>query len=174
MAYGAIANGGTLMKPRLIDRISTDGGRSEEILAPQPVAEVCSKKTAATMREFLKLVVTEGTGSRARLEGVQVAGKTGTSRRYDPEMVVGYFKDGRPRKGGYRPNEYITSFAGFAPADDPKVVCIVVLDNPKASNPGDIRGGKVAAPIFAEIVAETLKQLSVRPQRPLALQGGAQ
>ena len=74
----------------------------------------------------------------------------------------------------YRPNEYITSFAGFAPANDPKIVCVVVLDNPKAPNPGDIRGGKVAAPIFAEIVAETLKQLSVRLQRPLALQGGAQ
>lgn len=174
MAYGAIANGGILMKPRLIDRIVSDGGRRKEIVAPEAVRQVCSGKTAATMREFLKLVVSEGTGSRARLEGVEVAGKTGTSRRYDPEMVVGHHKDGSPKKGGYRPNEYITSFVGFAPADDPKIVCVVVLDNPKASSPTDIRGGKVAAPIFAEIVAETLKQLSVRPQRPLALQGGAQ
>ncbi|MDZ4289526.1 MAG: penicillin-binding protein 2 [Prosthecobacter sp.] len=173
MAYGAIANGGNLMKPRLIDHIVTDGGRHQEIIAPEVVTQVCSAKTAATMRAFLKLVVSEGTGSRARLEGVEVAGKTGTSRRYDSEMIVGYHPDGSPKKGGYRPNEYITSFVGFAPADDPKIVCVVVLDNPKASNPGDIRGGKVAAPIFAEIVAETLKQLSIRPQRPLALQGGA-
>jgi cell division protein FtsI/penicillin-binding protein 2 len=174
MAYGVIANGGLLMKPRLIDRIVSDDGQQREILPPTEVRRVCDAKTAATMREFLKQVVTEGTGSRARLEGVEVAGKTGTSRRYDPEMVVGYTKEGEPRKGGYRPGEYITSFAGFAPAKDPKIVCVVVLDNPKASNPADIRGGKVAAPIFAEIVAETLKQLSVRLERPLALQGGAQ
>jgi cell division protein FtsI/penicillin-binding protein 2 len=174
MAYGAIANGGTLMKPRLVDQIITDAGRKQQVMPPEVAGQVCSSKTAATMRELMKLVVSEGTGSRARLDGVDVAGKTGTSRRYDPEMIVGHFKDGSPKKGGYRPNEYITSFAGFAPADDPKIVCVVVVDNPKASNPGDIRGGKVAAPIFAEIVAETLKQLSVRPQRPLALQGGAQ
>jgi cell division protein FtsI/penicillin-binding protein 2 len=77
-------------------------------------------------------------------------------------------------KGGYPPNQWIVSFAGFAPANDPKVVCVVVLDYPKATDPADIGGGKVAAPIFAEIVAETLKQISVRPHLPLALQGGNQ
>ena len=174
MAYGAIANGGILMKPRLVDRILTDGGRKQQVIAPEAVAQVCTGKTAATMRELMKLVVNAGTGSRAKLDGVDVAGKPAPTRRYDPEMIVGHAKDGTPKKGGYRTNEYITSFIGFAPANDPKIVCAVVLDNPKAPNPADIRGGKVAAPIFAEIVAETLKQLTVRPQRPLALQGGAQ
>ncbi len=170
MAYGALANGGILMKPRLVDRIITDGGRKVETVSPKVVGQVCTGKTSATMRQLLTDVVAEGTGSRAKLDGIEVAGKTGTSRRFDPEYV--YRDDrGKTHKGGYPPNQWIVSFAGFAPANDPKVVCVVVLDYPKAADPADIGGGKVAAPIFAEIVAETLKQISVRPQRPLALQG---
>ncbi len=174
MAYGAIANGGILMKPRLVDRIVSDGGRTVEVVPSQVVGQVCTGKTAGIMRDLLKGVVNDGTGSRAKLEGIEVAGKTGTSKRYDPEMIRGHKKDGTPIKGGYQDNQWITSFAGFAPANDPKIVCVVVLDNPHAPNPADIGGGKVAAPIFAEIVAETLKQLSVRPQRPIALKGGAE
>lgn len=174
MAYGAIANGGVLMKPRLVDRVVEDGGRKVTEMAPEAVGQVCTGKTAGLVRELLKGVVDHGTGTRAQVEGIEVAGKTGTSLRYDHDLVVGKFKDGTPKKGGYRKDQWITSFAGFAPANDPKVVCVVVLDNPHAPNPADIGGGKVAAPIFAEIVAETLKQLSVRPQRPLALKGGAE
>ena len=173
MAYGALANGGKLMKPRLVDRITSDGGRKVEILPPEVVRQVCTGKTAATMRQLMAEVVAEGTGSRAKLEGIEVAGKTGTARRFDPEYV--YRDDrGKMHKGGYPPNQWIVSFAGFAPVNDPKVVCVVVLDYPKATDPADIGGGKVAAPIFAEIVAETLKQISVRPHLPLALQGGNQ
>jgi cell division protein FtsI/penicillin-binding protein 2 len=173
MAYGALANGGILMKPRLVDRIVSDGGRKVEVMPPEIVRHVCTGKTAAAMRGMLAEVVAEGTGSRAKLDGIEVAGKTGTSRRFDPDYV---YRDerGKLHKGGYPPNQWITSFAGFAPANDPKIVCVVVLDHPKADNIADIGGGKVAAPIFAEIVAETLKQLSVRPQRPLALQGTRQ
>lgn len=174
MAYGAIANGGILMKPRLVDRIVSDGGREVTTVPPVAVAQVCTGKTAGVMRDLLTGVVEAGTGTRAQVEGIQVAGKTGTSQRYDSEMIVGKYKDGKPKKGGYRKDQWITSFAGFAPANDPKIVCVVVLDNPQAPDPADIGGGKVAAPIFAEIVAETLKQLSVRPQRPLALEGGAE
>lgn len=171
MAYGAIANGGILMKPRMVDRIVADGGRQVTEVPPMAMGQVCTGKTAATMRELLTGVVETGTGTRAQVEGIQVAGKTGTSQRYDHEMIVGKNKDGSLKKGGYRKDQWITSFAGFAPANDPKIVCVVVLDNPKAPDPADIGGGKVAAPIFAEIVAETLKQLSIRPQRPLALKG---
>jgi cell division protein FtsI/penicillin-binding protein 2 len=173
LAYGAIANGGLLMKPRLIDRITGADGRVEQVVEPEVAAQVCSGRTAQLMRELLKNVVAKGTGTRAQIEGIEVAGKTGTSQRYDPDLVVGRRKDGSLRKGGYRRDQWITSFAGFAPADDPKIACVVVVDNPKASDPSEIGGGKVAAPIFAEIVRETLRQLSVRPQRPLALQGGA-
>lgn len=172
LAYGAIANGGLLMKPRLIDRITSADGRIEQVVEPEVAGQVCSGRTAQLMRELLKNVVAKGTGTRAQIEGIEVAGKTGTSQRYDPELVVGRNKDGTPRKGGYRRDQWITSFAGFAPADDPKIACVIVVDNPKASDPAEIGGGKVAAPIFAEIVRETLQQLSVRPQRPLALQGG--
>ena len=172
MAYGAIANGGILMKPRLVERIVADGGRKITEMPPQAVGQVCTGKTAALMRELMEGVVDHGTGKRAQIEGIEVAGKTGTSQRYDHDLIVGKNKDGTPKKGGYRKDQWITSFAGFAPANDPKIVCVVVLDNPHAADPADIGGGKVAAPIFAEIVSETLKQLSVRPQRPLALEGG--
>jgi cell division protein FtsI/penicillin-binding protein 2 len=171
MAYGAIANGGILMKPRMVDRIVADGGRQVTTVPTVAVAQVCTGKTAAIMRDLLTGVVETGTGTRAQIEGIPVAGKTGTSQRYDHEMITGKNKDGSLKKGGYRKDQWITSFAGFAPANDPKIVCVVVLDNPQAPDPADIGGGKVAAPIFAEIVAETLKQLSIRPQRPLALKG---
>jgi len=174
MAYGAIANGGILMKPRLVEQIVEDGGRKVTRIQPEAVGQVCTGKAAELMRELLSGVVEHGTGTRAQVEGIEVAGKTGTSLRYDPELIVGKNKDGTPKKGGYRDDQWITSFAGFAPAKDPKVVCVVVLDNPHAPNPHDIGGGKVAAPIFAEIVSEVLKQLSIRPQRPLALEGGAE
>ena len=175
MAYGAIANGGILMKPRLIDRIVSDGGRQVEVMPPQVLGQVCKGQTAKTMRELLQLVVDEGTGSRAKLEGLSVAGKTGTTRRHDPEHNPIYDKKGKLiRKGGYPEGQWITSFAGFAPADDPKIACVVVLDYPKCEDKSAIGGGKVAAPIFGEIAAEVLKQLSVRPGRPFALEGGAQ
>jgi cell division protein FtsI/penicillin-binding protein 2 len=173
MAYGAIANGGILMKPRLVDRIVSDGGRKEEIIAPEVVHQICKGQTAKTMRELLELVVEEGTGSRAKFEGLNAGGKTGTSRRYDPEHI---WRDerGKRHKGGYPEGQWITSFAGFAPAKDPKIVCVVVLDYPKCEDKSAIGGGKVAAPIFGEIASEVLKQLSVRPQRPLAQERGTQ
>jgi cell division protein FtsI/penicillin-binding protein 2 len=173
MAYGAIANGGILMKPRLVDRIVSDGGRKEEIIAPEVVRQVCKGQTAKTMRDLLELVVEEGTGSRAKFDGLEAGGKTGTSRRYDSEHI---WRDdhGKRHKGGYPEGQWITSFAGFAPAKDPKIVCIVVLDYPKCEDKTAIGGGKVAAPIFGEIASEVLKQLSVRPQRPLAQERGNQ
>lgn len=163
MAYGAIANGGVLMKPRLIDRIVKANGETE-VVAPQPVWQVCTAKTAASLRDFLAGVVTEGTGSRAALPDVTVGGKTGTTRRYDPA------------KKRYIEGSYITSFAGMAPMEDPKVVCLVMLDDPKAESPRLVRGGRVAAPIFAEVVKETLAHLAIRFEQPVkvAVQGGTQ
>lgn len=163
MAYGAIANGGVLMKPRLIDRIMKPGGETE-IVPPQPVWQVCTAKTAASLRDFLEGVVNEGTGSRAALPDIRVGGKTGTTRRYDPE------------KKRYIEGSYLTSFAGMAPMDDPKVVCLVMLDDPKAESSKMVRGGRVAAPIFAEVVRETLDHLAIRHQQPVkvAAKGGAQ
>ena len=163
MAYGAIANGGVLMKPRLIDRTVKPNGETE-ITPPQPVWQVCSAKTAATLRDFLEGVVVEGTGKRAALPEVRVGGKTGTTRRYDPE------------KKKYIDGTYLTSFVGMAPMDNPKLVCLVMLDDPKAESAAMVRGGRIAAPIFAEVVRETLDHLAIRNERPVnvAAKGGAQ
>ena len=154
LAYGAIANGGVLMKPRLIDRVVKPGGETE-IIPPQPVWHVCTAKTAASLRDFLEGVVTEGTGSRAVVPNVRVGGKTGTTRRYDPV------------KKRYIDGSYLTSFVGMAPMENPKVVCLVMLDDPKADSPALVRGGRVAAPIFAEVVRETLDHLAIRHEQPL-------
>jgi cell division protein FtsI/penicillin-binding protein 2 len=161
MAYGAIANGGVLMKPRLIDRIVKPNGETE-VMPPQPVWQVCSAKTAASLRDFLEGVVLEGTGKRAALPDVRIGGKTGTTRRYDPE------------KKRYIDGSYLTSFVGMAPIDNPKLVCLVMLDDPKAETSAMVRGGRVAAPIFAEIVRETLDHLAIRNERPIkvAAKGG--
>ncbi|OYW74413.1 MAG: hypothetical protein B7Z37_17900 [Verrucomicrobia bacterium 12-59-8] len=163
MAYGAIANGGVLMKPRLIDRIVKPNGETE-VIPPQPVWQVCTAKTAASLRDFLEGVVLEGTGKRAALPDVRIGGKTGTTRRYDPE------------KKRYIDGTYLTSFVGMAPIDNPKLVCLVMLDDPKAESSAMVRGGRVAAPIFAEIVRETLDHLAIRNERPVkvAAKGGVQ
>lgn len=150
MAYGAIANGGVLMKPRLIDRILHDEGARWEICHPEPIRQACTARTAAQMRDMLEKTVANGTGKRAQIEGVRVAGKTGTRRVYDPKLKR------------YREDQYLVSFAGFAPADSPRVACVVAVDNPKAGSPAEIRGGLIAAPLFAELVATTLNHLDIR------------
>lgn len=150
MAYGAIANGGVLMKPRLIEHILHDDGTRLEICHPEPVRQACSARTAAQVAQMLEQAVNEGTGSRAKIEGMRVAGKTGTRRVYDAKRKV------------YRDDQYLVSFAGFAPADKPRVACVVMVDNPKADSAKMIRGGLVAAPLFAELVRTTLDHLDVR------------
>jgi cell division protein FtsI/penicillin-binding protein 2 len=151
------------MKPRLIDRVVKENGETE-VMPPQPVWQACTAKTAASLRDFLEGVVLEGTGSRAALPDVRVGGKTGTTRRYDPE------------KKRYIDGSYLTSFIGIAPVDNPQLVCLVMLDDPKAESSKMIRGGRVAAPVFAEVVRETLDHLAIRNHQPLkvAAKGGAQ
>lgn len=162
LAYGAIANGGTLMQARIIDRISSPDGKTE-IVPPQAVGQACTAATAAHLRNFAEAVVLEGTGKRAALPDIRVAGKTGTSRRFDE------------KKKKYIDNHYVTSFAGFAPVEQPQVVCIVIIDDPVAADHHDIRGGKVAAPIFAEVVRESIHHLATRHQKRMNLaQEGAE
>lgn len=153
MAYGAIANGGTLMKPRIIDRILHDDGARLEIRRPEPVRQACTARTAAQISSMLEKAVTDGTGSRAKIEGLRIAGKTGTRRVYDPKIKT------------YRDDQYLVSFAGFAPADKPRVACVVAIDNPKAASAKAIRGGLIAAPLFAELVGTALDHLKVRVER---------
>lgn len=139
-AYGAIANGGLLVEPHLVEKV---GDRS--VAAPGE-RRVVSEKTARRMLDMLQTVVSDGTATRAQVPGYTVAGKTGTGQKPDPN-------------GGYSDTRYVASFAGVVPATSPRLVIIVSVDEPKA----DIFGGTVAAPAFAEIAKLALQYLDIAP-----------
>ena len=150
-AFAAIANGGTLLRPYVVRRIVAPGG--EVVLENEPTAvrRVISTRSARTTTELLRRVVEEegGTGTKARLEEFPVAGKTGTAQKVDPTT------------GGYS-SKRIGSFAGFVPADEPRAVILVLIDEPSTSS----YGGVVAAPVFRAIAAAVLKRLGVEPPAP--------
>jgi cell division protein FtsI (penicillin-binding protein 3) len=147
-AFGAIANDGVLMQPYVVSRVVGPGGRVLQRREPTVVRRVVSAKTARTVTTLLRRVVEEkgGTGGRAKLEDFPVAGKTGTAQKVDPTT------------GGYS-SKRIASFAGFVPADAPRAVIVVVIDEPRTNS----YGGVVAAPVFREIAAAVLGRLGVVP-----------
>ncbi|HVF52802.1 MAG TPA: penicillin-binding protein 2 [Actinomycetota bacterium] len=143
LAYCVLANDGEWIAPRLL--ASTMDERGDVDVPPSPPARtVISAETATTMSEILARVVEKGTGIEAQIPGYAVAGKTGTAQKASPE-------------GGYG-NSYVASFAGFAPADDPAIVVLVVLDEPTP-----IWGGSTAAPTFKLITEFTLRHLGIAP-----------
>ena len=148
-AMAAIANGGLLMEPYLVEKITTADGQLVEKRLPQVRHRVISEKTARLVREMM-VSVTEpgGTGTRAALPGYRVAGKTGTAQKVD--MVT----------GGYSPDKRVSSFIGFVPADSPALVLSVTVDEPK----GKTYGGLVAAPVFSRIAGQTLSYLNILPK----------
>jgi cell division protein FtsI (penicillin-binding protein 3) len=136
-AYGAVANGGVWLRPRLVaDR-------------PLKRRRVVSKPVSDQLMSMLRDVVIEGTGQEAELEGYQVAGKTGTAAKPDPS-------------GGYSSSRYVASFVGLVPASAPRLVVLVTVDEPR----GAIWGGVVAAPAFQEIARFALQYLEVPPDGP--------
>jgi cell division protein FtsI (penicillin-binding protein 3) len=143
-AYAAIANGGIMRSPRLIDRV---GG----VPTPTPPGRrVISERTAAQLRHMLEGVVEAGgTGAGAAIDGYSLAGKTGTAQKVDPET------------GTYSKTRYIASFVGFAPARDPKLLVTVMVDEPK----GEIYGAQVAAPAFQEIMRFALPYFGIPSDR---------
>jgi cell division protein FtsI (penicillin-binding protein 3) len=130
MAYGALANGGTLMEPRLIREVRDPAGRAVERHEPRAVRQVVSREVAGEVTRALVDAVEDGTGGRARLATFAVAGKSGTSRAYG-------------ENGGYEAGGYYASFVGFFPAEDPQLVVFVKLDRPR----GEYYGGATAAPV---------------------------
>jgi cell division protein FtsI (penicillin-binding protein 3) len=128
--YTTIANHGLARPPRLVDATVDAGGKRHDASLPAP-HQVVSAATADAVTGMLQKVVTEGTGVKAQIPGYPVAGKTGTAR-----------------KAPYNTGEYNASFAGFAPADNPRLAAIVVVDNPEAS----IYGADAAAPVFQQIM----------------------
>jgi cell division protein FtsI (penicillin-binding protein 3) len=149
-AMAALANGGTLLRPRLVKRVvDTATGEVLDEPGPEVVRRAVSPETAATVSRWLVGVVEDpkGTGKRARLDGWRVAGKTGTAQKADPVT------------GGYSTDRRFSSFVGFAPAESPRVVVGIFVDEPK----GDVYGGEVAAPAFREVVEYAMKMLGVPP-----------
>ncbi|MEK7683814.1 MAG: penicillin-binding protein 2 [Verrucomicrobiota bacterium] len=158
MAMCAIANGGLLMRPVLVDRLEDDQGQVIIKYSPQPVRRVISEAAATQMVTALKsAVATNGTGTRARLDHYMVAGKTGTAQKAGP--------------GGYQTGKYFSSFIGFFPADDPELCISVVLDEPQHG----YYGGETAAPVFRNIAERAGNYLAIRPQfRPAETVAAAQ
>ena len=147
--YSTIANGGVRLGPRLmIGWADGDGLRQTEVSAG---TRVISEDTARTVRLLLKSVVDSGTGTSASVPGYTVAGKTGTTRRFDSDV------------GAYT-TDYISSFVGMAPVDDPRLVIAVVVDSPRVgSTVAERTGGAVAAPAFSRVMEASLHQMGVRP-----------
>lgn len=150
-ALSAVANGGTLMKPYLVERILDDSGKEVQRFEPQVVRRVISSETAQKVSKMMETVTAEGgTGTKAALDGFRVAGKTGTAQKVDPVTRA------------YSPSKRIGSFVGFVPADKPKLTIVVIIDEPQ----GVKYGGVVAAPAFREIVQNTLAYLKITPTMP--------
>ncbi len=135
MAYCALANGGELIAPRIALRAVDENGRVEKEFPILKVRRVFSRETARMMKGFCSEVVRAGTGIKAAVDGLKVAGKTGTTEK----VINGRYQDGK----------HMTSFIGFAPADDPEIVCLVLLDEPGANYRW---GGESAAIVFGRIM----------------------
>jgi len=142
-AISAVANGGTLYRPRIIREI--DGGEPEPPHSGSGPQQATDAKTAATVREMMEDVVLEGTGKLARLDGYTAAGKSGTAQKIDPAT------------GRYSATQYNSSFVGFAPVNNPAVTILIVLDSPV----GEHHGGEVGGPVFKRIAEQVLTYLDV-------------
>lgn len=147
-AYSAIANGGILMQPHIIDRIEYAGGKVEEKSKPVRIRRVLKEETTDIMKKALQSVVEVGSGKRAQIKGYTVAGKTGTAEKLSKE-------------GGYAKRQHIVSFCGFAPVSDPQFTVLVVLDNPTKYS----FGSSTAAPVFKEIMERMLAMKGVAPDQ---------
>jgi len=150
-AFGAIANGGLLYQPYVLERAVDSSGNVlldwDPFKRRAAARQVVRPETAAAVAGMLELVVSDGTGKKGRIEGIRVAGKTGTAQKVDP------------RTKRYS-SERLASFVGFAPVEDPALVTLVMIDSPQ----GVKYGGMVAAPVFREITARALDHLGRRPR----------
>jgi len=144
VAVAAVANGGLRVEPRIVRKAIDADGR-EWYPPAAPVRRAFSASTAGAMNDILKRVVTEGTGKRAAIPGYVVAGKTGTAQK-----AIGH---------GYARDKYVATFAGYAPADHPRIVLVVSVDEPR----GRYFASEVAAPIFGRILARAMAILEIPP-----------
>ncbi len=146
-AVAAIANGGMLPQPKIVQRVIDSNGKTIYEAPTDKSRRVVSARTAAVLNEMLKAVVERGTGKSAALAEHVVAGKTGTAQK--------------PGRGGYS-SDVVASFAGYVPADRPRLVILVAVDTPRGAQ----YGGTIAAPVFQEVAQATLRYLEVPPSIP--------
>ncbi|HWT80284.1 MAG TPA: penicillin-binding protein 2 [Candidatus Methylomirabilis sp.] len=146
-AFAAIANGGTLLRPHVIHALRAQDGSLSRTLEPVAIRRVIAPETARTLLDILRGVVEEGTGKEAALEDYTVAGKTGTAQKMDPAT------------GRYSHRKIVASFVGAVPAESPRLVILVLIDEPETLR----WGGSIAAPTFREIARDTMKYLQVPP-----------
>lgn len=144
-AYAAIANGGLLLKPYVVKAVLDEEGRVRQEFHPRVIRRALKPKTSSVLTEFLKGVVFEGTGMQVQMEGVSIAGKTGTAQK--------------PKIGerGYQKGKYIASFVGFFPAEDPQIVGLVILDSPVGLH----YGSQTAAPAFKRITQKIIPSQNI-------------
>ncbi|MCX7928004.1 MAG: penicillin-binding protein 2 [Candidatus Omnitrophica bacterium] len=151
VAMSVIANGGTLLKPYIVRQIRDSKGKVIESFGPQVInPQVIASETCARIRNILIGVVENGTGKLAKMDEYTAAGKTGTAQKLEPN-------------GTYSHNKFIASFIGFAPAENPEVVIVVVVDEPR----GNYYGGTVAAPVFKEVASATIRYLRAQQKNTL-------
>ncbi len=150
-AYAAVANRGVLMRPYIVARVTNAEGDVVYDQRPQVIRKVVSPETAALLTRAFEGVVEQGTAMDVRIDGVRIAGKTGTSRK-----VV---------DGKYGLGNYTASFTGFFPADDPQIVCLVMMDNPRAVS---YYGGLTSGPIFRAIAERIINSTGRFTKSPKA------
>ena len=157
-AVGALANGGVLMRPYMVQELRGPNGQLVQRTKPEQVRQVVSAETARTVLGMMRRVVEVGTGTRAAIPGVAVAGKTGTAQKVVP---------GHP---GYAPGRYVSSFVGIVGWDvGQPIVILVTVDEPQ----GGATGGIAAAPAFRETAEATLRHLGMLPAAKAIARAGA-
>lgn len=147
MAVSAIANGGYLMQPYIVREVRDPSGEATQQRSPKVIRQVISEKTSQRVSLIMEQVVKEGSGSNAFIEGYRIAGKTGTAQKVGPGGV-------------YLGGEYILSFIGFAPIEDPQIVLYIAVDGAKR---GPQWGSQVSAPLFKNIMQDVLSYLEISP-----------
>ncbi len=151
-ATAAIANGGYLMEPYIVDRVVDSQGQVTQQNQPRVVRKVIARDVAQVVTRMMEMVVEDGgTGTNARVPGFRVAGKTGTAQKVDAVT------------GGYSADKRVASFIGFLPAEAPRLVMLVTIDEPK----GITYGGLTAAPIFSRIAAQAMQYFKVAPNEEI-------
>lgn len=147
-AFGALSNGGAMMKPHIIKSYSNSQGDVTSTTETSVVGQPVPAETVKTIVDILEKEVSEGGGTKAMVEGYHFGGKTGTAQKLDT------------KHGGYLDGQYIASFIGFGPVEDPKFVVLVVIDDPQK---GSYYGSQIVAPVFKDIVSQLVRYYQMSP-----------